>query len=144
MHHIRRSTFFLGFLIASLVALIIWYYQKSTSAEDGALDVLDRYQKSQLRVRDLEEQLTATPNDRTKDANGRKDNLNATSPAEQEADDLQQIPGIGPTFASRLAEDGITTYSRLSQMTADELRAIVGNRADVEQWIADAAGLTGG
>jgi predicted flap endonuclease-1-like 5' DNA nuclease len=144
MHHIRRSTFFLGFLIASLVALIIWYYQKSTSAEDGALDILDRYQKSQLRVRDLEEQLTATPNDRTKDANGRKDNLNATSPAEQEADDLQQIPGIGPTFASRLAEDGITTYSRLSLMTADELRAIVGNRADVEQWIADAAGLTGG
>ena len=39
----RRSTFLVGFLIASLTALIVWYYQKSTSAEEGALDLLDRY-----------------------------------------------------------------------------------------------------
>ncbi len=39
----RRSTFLTGFIIASLIALIVWYYQKSTSAEDGALELLDRY-----------------------------------------------------------------------------------------------------
>ncbi len=39
----RRSTFITGFIIATLLALIVWYYQKSTSTEDGALELLDRY-----------------------------------------------------------------------------------------------------
>jgi hypothetical protein len=50
-----RSNFLIGFLIAALVALIVWYYQKSTTAEDGALDLLDRYAESQKRVGELEE-----------------------------------------------------------------------------------------
>lgn len=57
MHPVRRSTFLIGFLIASLSALIVWYYQKSTSTEDGALDLLDRYAHSLARVRELEGQL---------------------------------------------------------------------------------------
>jgi predicted flap endonuclease-1-like 5' DNA nuclease len=144
MHHIRRSTFFLGFLIASLIALILWYYQKSTSAEDGALDVLDRYLQSQLRVRDLEGKLDAIQTDQVNDPNVTNQKPNAASLPNHPADDLEQITGIGPTFARRLAEAGITTYSRLSQLTADQLREIVGYRANVEQWIADAAGLAEG
>jgi predicted flap endonuclease-1-like 5' DNA nuclease len=140
MNHIRRSTFFLGFLIASLIALILWYYQKSTSAEDGALDVLDRYLQSQLRVRDLEGKLAAIHPAQINDPNDTNQKPNAV----HAADDLEQISGIGPTFARRLAEAGITTYSRLSQLTADQLREIVGYRANVEQWIADAAGLAEG
>jgi hypothetical protein len=54
----RRSTFLIGFLIASLTALIVWYYQKSTSTEDGALDLLDRYAQSQARVSELEARLS--------------------------------------------------------------------------------------
>ena len=38
MYPVRRSTFLIGFVIAALTALIVWYYQKSTSAEEGALD----------------------------------------------------------------------------------------------------------
>lgn len=53
MKHITRSTFFFGFVIASLVAIAIWYYQKSTSVEDGALDLLDRYADSQARLREM-------------------------------------------------------------------------------------------
>ena len=52
-----RSMFLMGFLIAGLTALIVWYYQKSTTAEDGALDLLDRYADAEARVRELEEAL---------------------------------------------------------------------------------------
>ena len=52
-----RSMFLIGFLIAGLTALIVWYYQKSTTAEDGALDLLDRYADAEARVRELEEAL---------------------------------------------------------------------------------------
>ncbi len=61
MHSIR-SMFLIGFLIATLTALIVWYYQKSTTAEDGALDLLNRYADAEARVRELEEALaTAEP-----------------------------------------------------------------------------------
>lgn len=56
MHSIR-SMFLIGFLISALIALIVWYYQKSTTAEDGALALLDRYADSEARVRKLEEAL---------------------------------------------------------------------------------------
>ena len=52
-----RSMFLIGFLIAGLTALIVWYYQKSTTAEDGALNLLDRYADAEARVRELEEAL---------------------------------------------------------------------------------------
>jgi hypothetical protein len=58
MRQIKPSTFIVGFLIASLTALIVWYYQKSTSVEDGALDLLDRYAQTQTRVQELERQLS--------------------------------------------------------------------------------------
>ena len=56
MHSIR-SMFLIGFLIAALTAHIVWYYQKSTTAEDGALALLDRFADSEARVRELEEAL---------------------------------------------------------------------------------------
>ena len=49
-----RSTFLIGFLIGALIAIIVWYYQKSTTAEDGALDLLNRFAESEARVRELE------------------------------------------------------------------------------------------
>lgn len=57
MKSITRSTFFFGFVIATLIAIIVWYYQKSTSVEDGALDLLNRYAMSQARIRELESHL---------------------------------------------------------------------------------------
>lgn len=53
----KRSKFLIGLLIGALLGLIVWYYQKSTSAEDGALDVLDRLARAEQRVRDLEHSL---------------------------------------------------------------------------------------
>lgn len=54
MFNVRPSTFFFGFVIASLTAILIWYYQKSTSVEDGAIDLLDRYAVAQARIDELE------------------------------------------------------------------------------------------
>jgi hypothetical protein len=58
MFNISRSTFFFGFIFAALAALIVWYYQKSTSVEDGALDLLDRYAQAKSRISDLEKELS--------------------------------------------------------------------------------------
>lgn len=59
MVQVRRSTFVIGFLFAALTAIVIWYYQKATSAENGALDLLDRYATAQDHVQELEVQLAS-------------------------------------------------------------------------------------
>ena len=48
---------FSGLFIGALLGLLFWYYQKSTSAEDGAIDLLDRLADSEAHVRRLEAQL---------------------------------------------------------------------------------------
>jgi len=64
--------------------------------------------------------------------------------AETEADDLTEINGIGPTYAKRLMDAGITTFAALSKSSPEELRAITqatGKAADTESWINQAADL---
>lgn len=50
-----------------LVAIILWYYQKSTSAEDGALDLLDRYAELKARIRRIEASIAAQAPEHTAD-----------------------------------------------------------------------------
>ena len=59
------------------------------------------------------------------------------------ADDLTAINGIGPAFAKRLAEIGITTFAELATSNAVD----VSNQIDVpvsrvEDWIGQAADRT--
>ncbi|MEJ2751095.1 MAG: hypothetical protein P8169_00160 [Chloroflexota bacterium] len=49
----KLPKFLVGLLIGGLIGSMYWYYQKSTSAEDGALQLLDRLAASDARVRDL-------------------------------------------------------------------------------------------
>lgn len=60
-----------------------------------------------------------------------------------EADDLTQIDGIGPTFAKRLAEAGITTFAQLAALSPEEAREIthVTVQSDPADWIAEAQSL---
>lgn len=43
------------------------------------------------------------------------------------SDNLQAIKGIGPIFAKRLKEAGITTFEQLSRLTAKDLEGTLGN-----------------
>lgn len=99
--------FFRGILIGTLVCLIYWYYQKSTKAEDGALDLLDRLKRAQDQLKEA--------------ARGVETAVVPSSPAE----DLTVIKGIGPTFASRLKEAGIHTKAQLKQLSAQQLAEII-------------------
>lgn len=61
-------------------------------------------------------------------------------------DDLTKISGIGPTYAGRLYNAGVTTYAALAQLTPAQIKAIVapgrtGNFIDAEAWIAQAQAL---
>lgn len=49
------------------------------------------------------------------------------------ADDLTKISGIGPAFARRLNDAGVTSYSQLAGMTAEEVRT----RASLSEWQGD-------
>ncbi len=61
------------------------------------------------------------------------------------ADDLTRVTGIGPVFAGRLAEQGITTFAALAQTSEDALADVVQAPAwrqpDFTAWIAQARRL---
>jgi len=57
------------------------------------------------------------------------------------ADDLSAINGIGPTFAKRLNEAGITTYQDLAALSGEQIKEITNVadwRADPNEWIIEA------
>lgn len=136
MAHKRSSTFFVGFLIGTLVVLLVWYWQKATSAEDGALELLDRHAATEARLREMSGQ-PVTP------ASMRQ----PSEPYSGPADDLEQILGIGPVYAQRLNAAGIYTYADLAKQTPDHLREITGislkRTAEAAEWIGDARRLAG-
>lgn len=56
-------------------------------------------------------------------------------------DDLTLIHGIGPTFARRLRDAGITTYVQLASYTPEELQTITKAavwQANPTDWVAQA------
>ena len=60
------------------------------------------------------------------------------------ADDLTKISGIGPTFARRLQEAGITTYQALASSTANQVKEITHVadwQGDPDEWIVAAKGM---
>jgi hypothetical protein len=55
--------------------------------------------------------------------------------------DLTEINGIGPTFARRLNEAGITNFGQLAELDAEQARALAHAaewQADTADWIAQA------
>lgn len=115
----KRANFWLGFFLALLIGVVVWYWQKSTSADEGALDLLDELAKAK-----------STP----------------AKPEVNKPDDLTAINGIGPVYARRLQEAGISTFAALAAQSADKIGQIVqlkewqaGNPAT---WIAQARELS--
>jgi large subunit ribosomal protein L21 len=56
------------------------------------------------------------------------------------ADDLTTIKGIGPTYAKRLADSGITTFAGLANASTEHLRDVTHATAaaNPKEWIAQA------
>jgi len=128
----KLPKFLVGLLIGGLIGSMYWYYQKSTSAEDGALQLLDRLAASDARVRDLEAALRKQAAQReTPEESESRVNSTAAPVQEQAAavDDLQQIEGIGPTYKRRLEEAGISSFAGLAAMSPEEVMEITAVRS---------------
>ncbi|GAB4267701.1 MAG: hypothetical protein Kow0080_09950 [Candidatus Promineifilaceae bacterium] len=119
------SNFLIGLLFGSLVVLLFWYYQKSTSAEDGALALLDRLAEAQARLRALQEESRA---------GGTRTTAVSVPPATQPQtqDDLTRVKGIGPVFASRLQAADITTITQLASLPVAQVMEIL----QIPEWRA--------
>ena len=135
--------FLVGLLIGGLLGLLFWYWQKSTSAEDGALSVLDRLAASEARVRELEARLRRSAAGPVAPPDSIKTDVQSAAAVQKEqktADDLQQIDGIGPTYARRLQEGGILTFADLAAAAPDRVKEISGVRSEgmAESWINEA------
>lgn len=106
----NKTNFWLGLLFGVLVGLIIWYWQKSTSAEEGALVLLDKLAEVEARFRKLPARETA---------------VSAHIPPTQPPVDLEIVKGIGPVFAAQLRQQGVTTLEKLAQLTPNQLAALL-------------------
>ncbi len=53
-----KTTFLPGLLLGLVIGLGIWYWQKSTMADDGAIALLDRLKLADDKVRQLRAELT--------------------------------------------------------------------------------------
>lgn len=63
-----------------------------------------------------------------------------------EADDLTKISGIGPVFAKRLAEEGLTTYAQIAKLTKKRIAELdekldLKNNIDNDDWPGQAKAL---
>ena len=55
--------------------------------------------------------------------------------------DLTEIDGIGPAYAARLNEAGITTFSQLGELSVEEIREYMKlseSQGDPESWLEQA------
>ena len=127
------STFGFGLLFGTLIGLLVWYWYKSTSAEDGALDLLDRMGMADSKIRDLESKLHMEPVENYITLEPMGDVLppflaTAPAPAVETAtssEDLQRVKGIGPVFAQKLQAVDIDTLVELTAVSPKKLAEIL-------------------
>ncbi|MCB9006949.1 MAG: hypothetical protein H6656_06240 [Ardenticatenaceae bacterium] len=126
----QSFNFMIGLLIGGLVGLLFWYWQKSTSAEDGALALLDKLAATEKRVRQLKNELAQ---------GGLKPDALRTMPLpsrgaevpsflsnkSESADDLMQVKGVGAVFNGRLQQSGIDSFAKLKALSAEKLADIL-------------------
>lgn len=125
--------FMIGLLIGGLVGLLFWYWQKSTSAEDGALTLLDKLAATEKRVRELKTELAqggAVPEAlRNIPLPGRAADIPSFLAKDREEaarkDDLTQVKGIGAVFNGRLQQAGVDNFAKLKALSAENLADIL-------------------
>lgn len=138
----NSSKFLIGLGFGVLVAVLIWYWQKSTSAENGALALLDRLAAAEARIRVLGAELTSAVAHRSREETLAPPGLSAGDKGEPI--DLETVRGIGPIFAARLRQSRIDTLEKLAAASAErvaETLNIGGSRA--EAILVEARGMVG-
>ena len=120
----QSHNFLIGLIIGTLIGVAIWYWQKSTSAEDGALDLLDRLAIAERKMNQMRSDFGQMVQQQV---GGETAVISTPIAAEAitSPDDLTKIKGIGPTYATRLHEAGIETYAQVKQLSVDELATIL-------------------
>ena len=111
----QSTNFLIGFVFGALICVLVWYWQKSTAADEGALDLLERMAELDRKLRAGETAVAPPP----------------ASPVPQ-PDDLKQVKGIGMVFDGRLRAGGIDSIAQLAALSAAslaDLLAISENRA---------------
>lgn len=113
-------TFLSGLLIGGVGALLLWYYQKSTTADDGALQLLDRLAEMERRLKEW----TAVGREQASQAiTTLTDEMPSflQRPSTAVPDDLMLVKGIGPVFAERLVQAGVDTVAKLTALPTQQL-----------------------
>lgn len=126
-------TFVFGLIFGTLVGLLLWYWYKSTSAEDGALDLLDRMKAADDTIRHLEERLRVETVNHYITLAPDGDNLPPFLADEKQPDlaaapaatDLQRVKGIGPVFAQKLQAAAVDTVAELTAVSPPTLADIL-------------------
>jgi predicted flap endonuclease-1-like 5' DNA nuclease len=138
--------FMIGLLIGGLMGLLFWYWQKSTSAEDGALTLLDKLAATERRVRQLKLEMKSGAQEPAalrnivlpSTATGLPTFLSESDMPEP--DDLTQIKGIGAVFNGRLQQAGIDSFVKLKAISPTNLADILHIRIGrAENILAEAA-----
>jgi hypothetical protein len=112
------SHYWLGFIVAAVgVGWLIWLWGKQREVTPKPLYISGR--------------TAAYPGT----ASVEKDEV-------QKPDDLKSIEGIGPTYARRLNDAGVSTFAQLAEADPDYLGEITGViRWDPNDWISQARAL---
>jgi polyhydroxyalkanoate synthase subunit PhaC len=108
-----RTNFLLGAAFGALICVIVWYWQKSTAADEAALNLLDRLAETQTKLRRYAETADFLPRQSAK-----------TEQVAQPEFDWERINGIGPTYARRLRQAGIVALPDLANADPDHIREI--------------------
>lgn len=135
----KGANFWLGFWLGAALCVLIWYWQKSTSADEGALNLLDELAHTQAKLHTAQ----MVPDTAPEPAAAAKPTAQPQPVAAP--DDLTVIRGIGPVYARRLQEAGVRTYADMAAQTPEKVAQIVGLRdwqaASPVEWIAAAQSL---
>jgi len=88
----------------------------------------------------------AAPKPKAEKAPAKKAPAKKAAAKTDEADDLTKISGIGPVFAKRLAEEGLTTYEQVAKLTKKRIAELdekldLKNNIDNDDWPGQAKAL---
>ena len=88
----------------------------------------------------------AAPKPKAEKAPAKKAPAKKAAAKTDKADDLTKISGIGPVFAKRLAEEGLTTYAQIAKLTKKRIAELdekldLKNNIDNDDWPGQAKAL---